>query len=1157
MKEAQYFQLKIPQLPAAFYPQALLEIKGIKFTSRHIDIIACVVNGSTDKIIARLLSISLKTVESHKKDIRARIREKFPEDIISFILKSEKVELVRHHYLKLLNKFEFEQELQLLSKMKSKKDYVCIIKPEPISKKLQQSTHDFLNLLIGHLKLAGITIGTDSSEQEALVPTLYIVTESFQQEEATKSENIIFLLQDKNRRGDFLKQIGKTPCIDFSDPKNYLAAFAALMKEFYPETKLDKLLSVGNGSVKDKLFDSSPYQAISSASASSQKEPLNNFGYSFHKRRQWKIGIVIAICFSIVSFLFLECNDSKTSNKSQSHTIPFIRSDLSVPTDNVFLQRPQLITQIDGKFSNQKGIQTVVLLGIGGSGKTTLARHYVRQHKASLVWEVNAQTRGSLRSSFERLAYSLAAKQEEQKILRGLQEISDVEEKERELILFVQERLRTYPNWFLIYDNLEMRTFSEIKSYLPQDTEIWGEGQVLITTRDSTIKNTKYIPTQNIVDITILNKEEKLTLFARIYYECESWNLDENEKDKANKFLENIACFPLDVSTAAYYIKDTRLSFEEYLKRIKELREDFNISQESLMREIGEYTHTRYEIIATTLKEIIAKNPDFRDLLLFISLLDSQNIPIDLLQTCKSKLIVENLIHNLRKYSLVTDESSLPGINENLSMHRSTLEISLYYLTRSSDSENRKHLIEKFLFSLEHYIEQAIDSLNLPKMNILVAHCRAMLSHEHLLSTKIKGVLNSKLGVMLFFLGQDTRARQLMEQSFADLNKDKDKNHIRLVWLLGYLGDIYRYKGDYEKAKELLNRSLESYKKYDPQNYSKIAWVLVCLATTYWPLGDYKNAEFFLRQCEELYEKHPPKNRNILAWCLVTLGIIYREKGQYEESKIFLERSLAIYQEDPDNYLGVNWVLANLGEANRILGYPEKAKSLLEQSCRRYREYYPEDHIRIAPALIFLGDTNRSLGNYEVAKKLLEQGCVIYNKNFPKDYIWAAWASSTLACIYREKGQYKKALDLLEQSLVIYKKYYGKNHTEVARKLNELGQVYFLENHLDKAEAIFCKALTIFETKKHLDAFIVLEALAELYIKRSTQAENEKRYLQAQNLKSHAIACLSKSLKIIEPNLRRDSPHIKRIQSKVKALIESISLERDRGSKCNIPSLAS
>lgn len=638
------------------------------------------------------------------------------------------------------------------------------------------------------------------------------------------------------------------------------------------------------------------------------------------------------------------------------------------------------------------------------------------------------------------------------------------------------------------------------------------------------------------IEVSALNKEEKLTLFTKIYHECEPWNLDDVEKDKANKFLESIACFPLDVSTAAYYIKDTRVSFKEYLKRIKEPSEDFNISQEFLMKEIGEYAQTRYEIIVTTLKEIITKNPDFRDLLLFISLLAFRNIPVDLLQIYNNQLVVENLIHNLRKYSLITEESSLPGINANFSMHQSTLQISLYYLTRYSDPQNRENLIEKFLPSLENYIEQAIDSLNIPKMNILATHCRTILSHDHLLSTQLKGALSSKLGVMLFLLGQDTKARQLMEDGFAELNKNGDENHIRLAWILGYLGDFYRYKGDYEKAKELLNRSLESYKKYSPQNYSKIAWVLACLATTCWPLGDYENAEFFLRQCNELYEKHHLKNRNILAWSLVSLGIIYREKGQYDKSRISIEQSLAIYQEDPNNNLGAGWALVNLGAVYTLLGYPEKAKSLLDQSRKVYKQYFPDDHIKMASPLIFLGDTNRAVGNYEEAKNLLEQGCMIYDKNFPKDYVWSAWARATLANTYRELGQYKKALDLLEQTLVIYKKHYRENHTEIARILRDLGQVYFLENHLDKAEALFHKALTIFEANKHPEEFIVLEDLAELYIKRLAQAENEKCYLQAQDLKGHAIACLNKSLKIIEMHLREDSPHIKRIKRKIDVL---------------------
>ena len=36
--------------------------------------------------------------------------------------------------------------------------------------------------------------------------------------------------------------------------------------------------------------------------------------------------------------------------------------------------------------------QTVALVGLGGSGKTTLAHQYANKQKANIVWEINAES---------------------------------------------------------------------------------------------------------------------------------------------------------------------------------------------------------------------------------------------------------------------------------------------------------------------------------------------------------------------------------------------------------------------------------------------------------------------------------------------------------------------------------------------------------------------------------------------------------------------------------------------------------------------------------------------------------------------------------------------------------------------------------------------
>src|SRR5262249_11782283 len=147
----------------------------------------------------------------------------------------------------------------------------------------------------------------------------------------------------------------------------------------------------------------------------------------------------------------------------------------------------------------------------------------------------------------------------------------------------------------------------------------------------------------------------------------ETHSLSRPKMQEADKFLENIPPYPLDVSIAAYYIRATKAPYDQYLKNLVQNNSDFTNIQESLLKEVGEYAKTRYGIISLSLQRLIKANEDFTGLMLFISLLDSQKIPRDLLDAYKNHAIVDNFIYHLKKYSLIVDESSPPSLDHTIS----------------------------------------------------------------------------------------------------------------------------------------------------------------------------------------------------------------------------------------------------------------------------------------------------------------------------------------------------------------------------------------------------------------------------------------------------------------------------------------------------------
>ena len=327
-----------------------------------------------------------------------------------------------------------------------------------------------------------------------------------------------------------------------------------------------------------------------------------------------------------------------------------------MPHTSVLLARREHLQKMNTILNSQDRIKTVILAGIGGSGKTTLACQYAKAQDAHVIWEISAETKKNLLSSFTNLANALAKTKEEKEDVRFLQEIRDPIEREKQLLLMVKRFLKSFQNWVLVYNNVE--DLQAVKKYFPHDPKIWGSGKVIITTRDASAENYPLSQADCVIRMELLSHQQKYDLFTSIIFPRKNVLKSKRQKE-IHTFLQAIPSFPLDVSTAAHYIKDANISYETYLTRIEDHTPKFDKAQREILSEFSDYTNTRYSIITLTLEKLIAQNPHFKDLLFLVSLIDSQNIPVSLLSRLKSDLVVEKLMRYLRKHSFITNEKNI------------------------------------------------------------------------------------------------------------------------------------------------------------------------------------------------------------------------------------------------------------------------------------------------------------------------------------------------------------------------------------------------------------------------------------------------------------------------------------------------------------------
>jgi len=326
-----------------------------------------------------------------------------------------------------------------------------------------------------------------------------------------------------------------------------------------------------------------------------------------------------AAAFAFEILARLDFGGEADSPKSVIENIPYHRN-------RNFTGRSSLL---DGLRKDLTAGQHSALTGLGGVGKTQLALEYTYSHidDYDVIWWVRSEEPAILADDYIELAVRL-----------GLGKRTG---KPVDLIATVRRWLENNTNWLLVFDNAQSPR--DLTRYLPK----MGSGHVIITSRNQNWES--------------LAKPLEVLKFERL--ESVEFLLKRTERrdgEGADALAEVLGDLPLALEQAGAYIKETGISFEDYLERFQERR-----------KEILRYGRpdTYPETIATTwdisVEAASKETPESRDLLKLCAYLSphlihrsmlvtgSERLPDPLASTVKNNVELDKALASLRRYSLI------------------------------------------------------------------------------------------------------------------------------------------------------------------------------------------------------------------------------------------------------------------------------------------------------------------------------------------------------------------------------------------------------------------------------------------------------------------------------------------------------------------------
>ena len=670
------------------------------------------------------------------------------------------------------------------------------------------------------------------------------------------------------------------------------------------------------------------------------------------------------------------------------------------PTQH-FHDRPEILAAIRQAIARRRVTALTALHGLGGIGKTQMARRYAELHRNDYkcgVWLI-AESEAGLITELANLApqFHIAPEPDQQ-----------------QQALRVLNAIKASEPWLVIFDNAPGP-----EAIHPWAERLTGDGHLLLTSR-----NEQWDGLAEPVPITQWPLEESVQYLLR--------RTGQTDRITAELLARDFDGLALALEHAAAYMKaGDGTSLQAYRQHWQK-----NLAKAPKGHE---YTASVAFAIGLSLKRVQEESAAAYDLLQLLAWLAPDRIPRQELFEAGARALPENLRTALADPDAWTTLIEALAASSLIRRERTDGLVTGYYVHRVVQQLLRhRQPDESWLHQACNFLNAAIpfdagEPQHWPASSALLPHVRAVRRHSNPAAAPASlGRLLNEMGIYLREIGLYHESRDYRQLALDTDLKILGPDHPSVATSRSNLATLLQDLGDLPAARHQIELALNAGLKTLRPDHPEIAIRRSNLATILRDLGDLPAArqQIDLALAADL-KNFGPDHPNV-AIRRANLATILRDLGDLPAARQQIELALAVNLETlgPDHPI-VATCRSNLATILQDLGDLPAARQQIELALDADLKTLGPDHPSVATSRSNLATILQDLGDLPAARQQIELALDAGLKTLGPDHPSVATRRSNLALILQDLGDLPAALVEIDQALAILRKSLPPTHPNI------------------------------------------------------------------------------------------------------------------------------